>query len=154
MITANTVQSIKFGSKITIFNGIYAILLGIVYLGFSKLILLENFRVIDVVWQVFSKYNPSISWMLVKLMIIKGVFIITLGIVIVYLSTYILKRKDKPTWIMLFIIGLIFWPSMLAFEILDKNWYTTAAFLLGWISFIVGMLIPVKYYLQKDYQEY
>lgn len=154
MLTIRTLENIKRGARITTFNGIYAILLGIVYLGFFKLILKQNFEAISVVWQVFAKYNPAINSLFIKLMIIKGLFIITLGIVIIYLSTYILKKKDKATWVALFIIGLIFWPSLLTFEILDKNWYTAGAAFFGWLTFIIGMLIPIGYYMQREETDY
>ncbi len=154
MLTTKTLENIKRGARITIFNGIYAILLGIFYLVFFEFILKTNFHAIDIVWQIFAKYNPAINLFLVKLIIIKGSFVITIGAVIAYLSNYILKKKEKATWVALFIIGLIFWPSLLTFEILDKNWYTTAMAFFGWISFIIGMVLPIKYYMQREYNEY
>lgn len=154
MLTIRTVDNIKRGSKITSFNGIYALILGILYLGFIIPILKTNFRKINVVWQVFSKYNPELNRMMIELMIIKGVLIIAIGIAIIYLSNYILKKKDKTAWVILFIIGLIFWPSILTIEILDKNIYTIIASFVGWLTFIIGMLIPIRYYLQREYPEY
>ena len=58
MLTIKTLESIKRGARFTLFNGIFSILLGIFYIGFFELILRANFRAINVVWQVFSKYNP------------------------------------------------------------------------------------------------
>jgi hypothetical protein len=52
MLTIQTVENINRGSKITIFNGIYAILLGIAYLIFLIPLLKMNFRRIDVIWQI------------------------------------------------------------------------------------------------------
>lgn len=154
MPTLKTLENIKTGGRITLFNGIYAILFSIVYLIFFKFILKTNFKAMDIVWQVFSKYNPSINSLIVKLMILKGIFILAIGILIIYLSSYILKKKDKASWIILFIIGLIFWPSLLTFELLDKNIYTAIASFIGWLTFIIGMLIPIKYYTQTEYEEY
>jgi hypothetical protein len=154
MLTIQTVENIKSGSKLTLFNGIYAIVMGILYFIFLIPITKMNLRKIDIVWQVFSKYNPELNRILFELMILKGIFIIAVGIIIIYLSSFIIKKKDKAAWIILFVIGLIFWPSLLTFEILDKNIYTIAASFIGWLTFIIGMLIPLKYYLQKEYPEY
>jgi hypothetical protein len=154
MLTVKTLQNIKRGAWFTIFNGIYAVLFGILYVALFSFILRNNFSAIDVVWQVFAKYNPSISQLIVKLMIFKGIFIITIGILIIYLSIYLLKKKDRDTWIMLFIIGLLFWPSLLTFEVLDGNWYTASAVTVGWITFIIGMLIPIKYYSNREFTDY
>jgi hypothetical protein len=113
-----------------------------------------DFRRIEVVWQVFAKYNPAIAAMYIKMLILKGVLIITFGVVIVYLSNYILKKKDRTAWINLFIFGLIFWASLLTIEILNKNPYTIAASFIGWIMFIIGILLPIRFYMQREYEEY
>lgn len=154
MLTIRTLQNIKLGARITLLNGIYASILGICYLVFFNFILKTNMRVIDVVWQVFAKYNPDLNALYVRLIILKGIFIFALGILIVYLSYHILKKKDKATWIALFIIGLLFWPSLLAFEILDKNIYFITANVIGWITFIIGMLIPFRYFMKEDFEGY
>jgi len=154
MLTIRTLENIKRGASITFYNGIYAILFGIFYLVFFRFILKENFRAITIVWQVFAKYNPALNSLLVRLMVLKGLFIITIGIAIIYLSLYILRKKDRATWIILFIIGLTFWPILLTFEILDKNLYTTVLSSIGWITFIIGMIIPIRYYMQRNYTEY
>jgi len=154
MLTIKTLQNIKRGAWLTLLNGIYAIVFGILYIAMFGFILKNNFSAIDVVWQVFAKYNSSISHLIIKLMIFKGVFIITIGILITYLSGYLLKKKDRDTWIMLFVIGLLFWPSLLTFEVLDGNWYTAIAVGIGWVTFIIGMLIPIRYYSQRDFTDY
>lgn len=154
MITIRTVENIKLGSKITFFNGIYAVLLGILYIAFYPWILNENFKAINKIWQLFYKYNPEISFLYVMSIILKGVLIISLGIAIIYLSNFIIKRKDRPAWIILFIIGIIFWPALLIIEALTKNIYTIIAAFIGWLTFIMGMLIPIRYYLQRSYSEY
>jgi hypothetical protein len=154
MLTVRTLENIKRGSWITLLNGIYASIFGILYISFMSFILKTNFRQIETVWQVFQKYNPAINFMIVRLMILKAIFIIAIGIVIIYLSNSIIKKKEKPTWVILFIIGLIFWPALLTMEFLDGNIYTIVASFIGWITFIIGMLIPLKYYTQREYSEY
>lgn len=154
MITANTVESIKFGSKITIFNGIYAILLGIFYLSLFPWIMKEKFNAIDKIWTIFSRYNPEISGLYIKTFILSAILMIALGICIIYLSYFILKRKDKTAWIILFVIGIILWPCILLVDILNKNIFFIVLSFIGWLTFIIGMLIPIKYYLQKGYNEY
>ena len=154
MLTIQTVENIKKGSQITLFNGIYAIFAGILYLIFLFPILKMNFRSIDVIWQIFSKYNPELSSMVIHMMIFKGIMIIATGITIIYLSNYIIKKKDKTAWVILFLVGLIFWPTILTLEIMSKNFYTIVASFIGWLTFVIGMLIPLKYYMQKEYPEY
>jgi len=154
MITAETVQTIKLGSKITIFNGIYAILMGIFYIFLFNWIMKEKFSSIDKIWNIFHKYNPEISSLFIKTFIIEGLLIIALGICIIYLSYFILRRKDKAAWIILFIMGIILWPTLLVMDILDKNVFMIVLSFIGWITFIIGMIIPIKYYLQKSYNEY
>lgn len=154
MLTIQTVENIKKGSQITLFNGIYAILVGILYLIFTFPLVKMNFRSIDVIWQIFSKYNPELSFMVIQMMIFKGIMIIATGIMIIYLSNYIIKKKDKTAWVILFLVGLIFWPTILTLEIMSKNFYTIVASFIGWLTFVIGMLIPLKYYMQKEYPEY
>jgi len=154
MLTIKTVENIKRGAWITYINGIYAIILGVIYLSFFRFLLKTNLKAIGVVWQVFAKYNPEINALFIRLIILKGIFIIAIGILIIYLSDYIFRKKDRGTWISLFVIGLIFWGSLLTFEIFDKNIYTISLVAIGWIGFIIGMLIPIRYYTQKDYGDY
>lgn len=154
MITAETVKSIKFGSKITVFNGIYAILLGIFYLSLFPWIMKEKFNAINKIWAIFNKYNPEISGLYIKSSLLSSMLIIALGICIIYLSYFILKRKDKTAWIILFVIGIILWPCILLNDILNKNIFFIVLSFIGWLTFIIGMLIPIKYYVQKEYNEY
>jgi cbb3-type cytochrome oxidase subunit 3 len=154
MLTIETVGNIKKGSRITFFNGIYTIILGILYLVFLKTFLKMNFRSIEVIWQLFEKYNPALAALFIKMMVLKGIFVIAFGIIFIAFSMYILKKKDKNAWAVLFFIGIIFWASLLTLEILSKNWYTISASLFGWITFVIGMLLPIKYYMQRDYSEY
>lgn len=154
MLTIQTVQNIKRGSRFTLINGIYAIILGILYIVFFRFIIKTDFRAIDAIWQIFDKYNPGIAGLFVKLLVIKGVFIISIGIMIIYLSSYIWKKKDKSAWFVLFLIGLLFWGSLLTLEILNKNIYTIILSGIGWLTFIIGMFLPIKYYMERDYEDY
>jgi hypothetical protein len=154
MLTIQTVQNIKRGSRITYLNGLYALVLGILYLSLFNFIIKLNFHKINAIWQVFSKYNPEISDIFIRLFLLKGIFIVVMGVVIIYLSRYILKKKDKNAWFVLFIIGVLFWASLLTIEIFDKNIYTIVFASIGWVMFIIGMLLPIKYYIEKEYNEY
>lgn len=155
MVTIRTVQNIKFGSKITLLNGIYAIFLGFFYIIFSKFILNINFKSIkDITWGFFYKFNPEIASMFGRLFILVGLIIIGTGGAIIYLSNTISRKKEKDLWIVLFIIGIIFWTGLFTIEALNKNPYTITASFIGWLSFVIGMLIPIKYYLEKPYDSY
>ena len=71
-----------------------------------------------------------------------------------YLSDFIIKRKDKMTWVILFMSGLIAWGGLFIISVLFKNWILITLSFIGWIDFVVGMVLPIKYYLQKSYKEY
>jgi len=154
MVTIQTIENIKLGSRITFYNGIYAIIFGLFSILFYNTLMLANFRAIDSVWQVFTKYNPEISSLFFNLALAKAFLLISMGLAIMYLSSYILKKKNKSAWVMLFIIGIIFWAGLLTTEIFNKNVYTITISFIGWISFVIGMLIPISYYTQKSYEEY
>jgi hypothetical protein len=154
MITVETVKSIKLGSKITLFNGIYAILLGVFYISLFPWIMKQKFNSIDKIWTIFNRYNPEISDLYIKTFLLSAILIIVLGICIIYLSSFILKRKDKAAWVVLFILGIILWPAILLTDMLNKNIFFIVLSFIGWLSFIIGMIIPIKYYLQKSYNEY
>ena len=152
MINFRTLERVKWGARITYYNGIYAFILGIVYIAFFEFILKTNFTSLKVVWNVFSQYNPGISYLLVKLVILKGVLVVAVSIIIMYLSSYVYRKKDRTSWLILLIIGIIFWPGLLVMEFLDKNIWTIILTSIGWISFLMGILIPVRYYV-IDVQE-
>jgi len=154
MVTIQTIENIKRGSKITLFSGIYAIFVGLFYIFFYNWIMYNNFRKIDSIWQIFTKYNPEISNFFFYLFLSKGLFIIALGICVIYLSIFIMRKKDKTAWVILFVIGLVFWAALLTIEMLTKNVYTISLSFIGWLIFIIGMIIPIKYYTQKSYDEY
>lgn len=154
MVTIQTIENIKLGSKITLYNGIYAILTGLFYILCYNWIMRENFRAVKSVWQVFYKYNPDISSLFFQLFFLKGLLIIALGIFIIYLSIFINKKKEKSTWVILFITGVIFWAGLLITEVLSRNIYTILLSFFGWFSFVIGQLIPIKYYVHKVYDSY
>ena len=149
MITIQTVENIKKGGKITLANGIYAIILGICYIIFYDYIMNISFKNYDFLWHTFTEYNPEISNFFLYTFMSKGIFMISLGICIIYFSNFIIKKKDKTAWVVLFIIGLVFWASLLTFEIFTRNIYLIVASFIGWLMFILGMTIPLKYYTQK-----
>jgi hypothetical protein len=154
MLTVQTVENINQGSRITLANGVYAIILGLINLVLLIPLLKFNFKQIDVVWEIFSRYNPELSRMFLGLVIFKALLIVSAGIIIFYLSNFILKKKDKAAWVILFVVGLLLWATMLTLDILSKNIYSIVLSLIGWLSFIIGMLIPIKYYLRKEYPDY
>ena len=99
MVTIRTVQNIKLGARITLWNGIYTILLGIFYLVFTNIILKINFSAIkDASWGFFDKFNPEIGAMFGRLFILVGLIIIAIGACIIYLSYTISKKKEKDYW--------------------------------------------------------
>ena len=148
------IQKVKQGAKITLYNGIYMILFGIFYITFIKFNMKHNFNVIDELWGFFAKFNPEISYLFYLFNIIIGLFLISTGIFTIYLSDFILKRKEKMTWVILFLSGLISWGGLLAISVLFKNLLLVILSFIGWFIFIVGMLLPIRYYLEKGYREY
>lgn len=148
------IRRVKQGARITYYNGIYMILLGVFYFVFFNYIMKKNFISIEKLWGFFSKYNSDISHLFILFCILIGILLVTQGIAIIYLSDFIIKRKEKMTWVILFIIGILSWGGLLTINILFKNWVLIITSLVGWVSFIVGMLIPIKYYLEKSYREY
>jgi len=148
------IQRVKHGARITIFNGIYSIFLGIFFILFINFNMKRSFTSIDQLWGFFSKFNPQISYLFFLFNIIVGIFLISNGILIIYLSDFIIKRKDKMTWVMLFLFGIINWVGLLIISFLLKNLYLIVLTFIGWVSFIFGMLLPIQYYLEKEYREY
>ncbi len=148
------IQRVKQGAKITFFNGIYISIFGLFYIFFSKYILKENFRAIHVFWNVFEKYNPALAKTLNFLNFTIGILFISIGIFIMYLSYFIIKRKEKITWVILFIAGIICWAGILTISIFIKNILLIFLSGLGWFIFVLGMLLPIRYYLEKTYREY
>ena len=148
------IRKVKQGAKITLYNGIYMILFGIFYIFFFKSNMKYNFNAISELWGFFSKFNPEISYLFFLFNVIIGLFLISTGIFTVYLSHFIMKRKEKMTWAVLFLSGLISWGGLLAISILFKNPVLIVLTFIGWFIFIIGMLLPIRYYLEKGYKEY
>lgn len=148
------IRRVKQGARITFFNGIYMILFGIFYAIFIKFNMKQNFNAISELWLFFAKYNTKITFLFYLFNILIGLFLISTGITIMHLSDFIIKRKDKMTWVVLFLSGLISWGGLLIISFLFKNYILIILSFIGWFLFILGMLLPIKYYLEKDYREY
>lgn len=148
------IQRVKQGAKITFYNGIYMILFGFVYIFISDYNMRVNFRSITELWGFFLRYNHNLSVLFIIFNILIGILMISNGIFIIYLSDFIIKRKEKITWVILFLSGIISWVGILIINILLKNWSLIAISAIGWLSFVIGMIIPIRYYLEKSYREY
>lgn len=148
------IQRVKQGARITLYNGIYMILLGIFLIVFVKLNMKNSFEAISSIWRIFVKYNPKIAQLFFLFNTSIGILLISTGIIIIYLSYFIYKRKDKTAWVVLFLSGITSWGGLLVISILIKNWTIVALIFIGWASFVIGMLLPFRYYTQKNYLEY
>ena len=89
------IKRVKQGAKITFWNGVYMILFGLILIIFVKSNMMRNFKSFDQLWGFFQRYNPDIAYLFWLYNIIVGIFLISEGIVIMYLSDFILKRKEK-----------------------------------------------------------
>jgi hypothetical protein len=148
------IQRVKQGARITLYNGIYMIILGVFLIAFVKYNMKNNFIAISMIWKVFVKYNPGIAKLFFLFNTTIGILLISMGIIIIYLSYFIIKRKDKMTWVVLFFSGITAWIGLLVISILIGNIIIMGVIFIGWLSFVIGILIPVKYYMQKTYLEY
>jgi uncharacterized membrane protein YgdD (TMEM256/DUF423 family) len=148
------IQRVKQGANITYYNGIYMILLGLYNIFFTGFNMKSNFDAISQLWGFFAKYNSPIAKMFYFYSIVLGVMLVSEGVVIMYLSDYIFKRKEKMTWVILFLSGIISWAGLLTVSILFKNTWLIILTFLGWLTFVIGMIIPIRYYLEKNYKEY
>ena len=148
------IQRVKQGARITLYNGIYMILLGIYNILFIKVNMKISFNSISLLWGFFSRYNGNVAYFIYILNILIGVLLISQGIVIIYLSDFIIKRKEKMTWTVLFLSGILTWAVLLVISILLNNWLLSILTGLGWLSFLFGMVLPIRYYLEKNYREY
>ena len=148
------IRRVKQGARITWYNGIYMILFGIFYAVFAKFNMKQNFNAISELWGFFAKFNPEITFLFYLFNVLIGLFLISTGITIMHLSDFIIKRKDKMTWVVLFISGLIAWSGLTVISWLFRNTVLIALSLTGWFIFIFGMLLPINYYLEKSYREY
>jgi len=146
-------REIRLGSIITLYNGIYAIVYGLLILIFNKIILSQYFfRTAyspTLKWNIFAESFPYRAKLYSTLLLTNAFFLISLGVFIAYLSYFILKRKDKLAWVILFTGGIISWASLFIINLMVGSWLIRLLSFVGWISFIVGMVIPIKYYLSK-----
>lgn len=141
---------IKLGSLITFYNGIYAVILGFFVMFSSKFLIEKYFERFPEVWEILvRKWLSEISQYFL-ILIYTGFLLISFGVFIIYLSIFIIKRKDKLAWVVLFFAGILGWASLFIVNILAKNLIMIILSFIGWISFVVGMVIPIKYYLQKQ----
>ncbi len=148
------IQRVKQGARITYANGVYMMLLGLFIILFDNMNMKADFNSINQLWGFFSKFNPEIANIFILFHILIGTLLFSSGIMILYLSDYIIKRKEKMTWIMLFIVGIINWVALLIISIILGNIFLIILTAIGWLTFILGMLLPIKYYLEKSYREY
>lgn len=148
------IQRVKQGARITYANGLYMMLLGLFLIFFDNMNMKINFIQINELWGFFSKFNPEIANILILFHILIGTLLFSSGIIVLYLSDYIIKRKEKMTWVMLFLFGIINWVALLIISILLKNTILIVLTSIGWAIFCLGMLLPINYYLQKSYREY
>ncbi|MBT4135287.1 hypothetical protein HOD75_00525 [archaeon] len=148
------IKRVKQGARITYYNGVYMIALGFFYIFFIKYNMEKNFSVTSELWGFFTRFNPELSFLFYLFNVLIGLFLISTGINTMYLSDFIIKRKEKMTWVILFLSGLISWVGLLTISILFKNLILILFAFAGWLSFVIGMLLPIQYYLQKNYREY
>jgi len=148
------IRLVKQGASITFYNGVYMFFLGVFFVFFYNFIMKMNFQAIYQLWGFYTRYNSDISYLFILFTILIGIFLLSIGIFICYLSDFIYKRKEKFTWIILFISGILSWGGILTMMILLKNIILIALTFIGWAWFIIGMLIPISYYMQKEYKEY
>ena len=148
------IQRVKQGARITLYNGIYMIILGLYYIFFIKTNMKITFDSIYLLWGFFTRYNGNVAYFFFLFNIFIGVLLISQGILIIYLSDFIIKRKEKMTWTMLFLSGIITWAVLLVISILLNNWLLSILTGVGWLTFLLGMVLPIKYYLEKNYREY
>ncbi|MDD5191618.1 MAG: hypothetical protein PHH54_02150 [Candidatus Nanoarchaeia archaeon] len=148
------IQRVKQGAKITLYNGIYTILFGLFHIFLAEYNMKNNFLAIDSIWRLFVKYNPQIYKLFILSNISLGILMVALGVFISYQSYFIIKRKDKLAWSILLVSGTISWIGLLTISVLFRNWILIILSSVGFIMFIFGMLLPISYYLSKNYLEY
>ena len=148
------IRLIKLGSLITLYNGIYAVIFGFFFVFFSKFLISKYFEEFPEVWEILVKRWISDLSQYYLILIYTGFLLVSFGIFIIYLSFLILKKRDKLSWVILFLGGLFGWGSLFVFNILAKNLIITVLSFIGWVSFVMGMIIPIKYYIKKEIPEF
>jgi hypothetical protein len=145
---------IRLGSLITLYNGIYAIILGFFMVIFSKFLIKKYFEPFPEIWEILVKKWLSDISQYHLILIYAGLLLVSFGIFVIYLSVFIIKRKDNLAWAVLFFGGIVGWASIFIVNIIAKNFIMIILSFIGWASFVTGILIPIKYYLQKGYPKF
>lgn len=148
------IRVIRLGSFVTLYNGIYAVLCGLAAFIFRDTLLSEYFRRFPVTWELFGQSFPERAALYSRLFFISGFLTISFGVFIIYLSYFILKKRDKLAWVILFSAGILGWASLLIINILAQNWISVIIYSVGWLSFVIGMIIPIRYYITKEIPEF
>jgi hypothetical protein len=148
------IRRVKQGAKITMFSGIYQIALGFYYLLFIDFNMKMNFDSISKLWGFFSKYSSDIANQFYLYNILVGIFLMIIGTFVIYLSYNLLIRKERITWVILFLSGIVTWVGLLTISILLKNVLLIVLSFFGWSLFVIGMILPIGYYLESPYKEY
>lgn len=148
------IRLIRLGSIITLINGIYAILLGLFFVFYSKLLISKYFEEFPEVWDILVKKWISDISQYYLILIYTGFLLISFGIFTIYISFLILKKRDKLAWVILFSGGIFSWAGLFIVNILAKNLIITIFSFIGWVSFVLGMVIPIKYYIRKELPEF
>ena len=131
------------------------IMLGMFLIFFSNFIMSISFNnATGQLWGFYVKYDSNIAFLFTLFNILLGILLISQGVSSMYLSDFIIKRKDKMTWVILLVSGSLLWVGTLIIFIFLRNWLLITLGLVGCLSFIWGMLMPIKYYIEKPYKEY
>jgi len=145
---------IRLGSLITLYNGIYSIVCGFFMIIFSRYLIKKYFEPFPEIWEILVKKWISDISQYHLILIYTGFLLVSFGIFILYLSVFIMKKKDNLAWAVLFFGGILGWASIFLVNILAKNLIMIIIGLIGWASFVIGMIIPIKYYIQKGYPRF
>lgn len=148
------IQRVKLGARITLYNGIYTVILGLFFLIFMKLNMKLNFNSITQLWGFFTRYSSNVAQIFYLFNALVGLLLISYGLTIIFMSYFIIKRKDKMAWLILFLSGITMWAGMLIISFFLWNLLLIALSLIGWSMFLIGSLLPIKFYLEKNYKEY
>ena len=148
------IQRIKQGARINYYNGIYMIIFGIFYAVFVGFNIKFNFNSVSELWGFFSMFNPEVTHLFYYFNILIGLFLISTGIVIMHLADFICKRKEKMTWMILFFSGAVSWGGLFVISILLRNWILIILSSVGVGMFLMGIFLPIKYYLGKRVRTY
>ena len=144
------IKLIRLGSIITLYNGIYASILGFFFIFFNKFMISKYFEEFPEVWDILVKKWISEISQYHLILIYTGFLLVSFGIFIIYLSVLIMKKRDKLAWVVLFSGGIFGWAGVFVINILAKNLIMVIVSFVGWASFVLGMIIPIRYYIRKE----